>query len=50
MEASAQTDQHADQSDWLAGATVEFGGEIEEQADVPLDGLDFGADDETSVA
>jgi|SoiMethySBSTD1v2_1073268.scaffolds.fasta_scaffold6187057_2 hypothetical protein len=27
--------------DWLAGAMIEFGGEIEERADVPLEGMVF---------
>lgn len=40
----------SDQSDWLAGAMIEFGGEVEEQADVPLDGLEFGDDEAPHVA
>ena len=27
--------------DWLAGATLEFGGDIEHPAEVALDGIDF---------
>lgn len=30
--------------DWLAGATIEFFGDIEEPAQVALDGIDFSRD------
>jgi hypothetical protein len=45
MEATSDNEQ----SDWLAGAMVEFGGEISEHADVPLEGIEFG-DDDANVA
>lgn len=36
------TSEPAPADDWLAGAMIEFGGEIEEQVDCPLEGLEFG--------
>ncbi|MFL6142207.1 MAG: hypothetical protein ACJ72N_10135 [Labedaea sp.] len=53
MEATEQgghADEHRGRADdWLAGAMIEFGGEIEEQTEVALDGIEFGSD-ETHVA
>ena len=45
MEATSETEQ----GDWLEGAMIEFGGEISEHADVPLEGIEFG-DDDVNVA
>jgi hypothetical protein len=46
MEATSET---APADDWLAGAMIEFGGEIEEQADCSLEGVEFG-DDQPALA
>ena len=44
------TEHGANAEDWLAGAMIEFGGEIEEPTEVALDGVEFGTDDEPHVA
>jgi hypothetical protein len=50
-EHSGDANEHSGHAaDWLAGAMIEFGGEIEEPAQVALDGIEFGSDDETHVA
>jgi hypothetical protein len=40
------TAEQAPVEDWLAGATVEFGGEFAEPVHVALEGVDFGSDEE----
>ena len=47
MEATSETGASETSSgdDWLAGATLEFGGEIEESAQVALEGVEFGNDE-----
>ncbi|HEV2782085.1 MAG TPA: hypothetical protein VGX25_22060 [Actinophytocola sp.] len=42
MEATSETESG---DDWLAGSMIEFGGEISERVDLPLEGIEFGADD-----
>lgn len=39
MEPTAEQEPVAD---WLAGATVEFGGEFAEPVNMPLEGVEFG--------
>jgi hypothetical protein len=41
--AQSQSEQHSD--DWLAGATIEFGGEVGECTQVALEGIEFGSDE-----
>jgi hypothetical protein len=47
MEATAESGAG---DDWLAGAMIEFGGEITERVDVPLEGLEFGSEAEEAVS
>lgn len=47
MEATAESGAG---DDWLAGAMVEFGGDIAERVDVPLEGLEFGTEAEEVVS
>jgi hypothetical protein len=45
MEATSESS--ADSGDWLAGAVIEFGGDIgPEHVDVRLEGLEFGVEEE----
>jgi hypothetical protein len=36
--------QPEQQSDWLAGATIEFGGEAGECTQIALEGIEFGTE------
>jgi hypothetical protein len=47
MEATSETaatgaGETSPSADWLAGATLEFGGDVEEAAQVALEGVEFG--------